>query len=282
MLDLSPKPTWTGPRPTSVECLVRPYMVKKALENTRRFNYFHPSAWGQCIRKIAYQYYNDKTPFLQRSAQDIDDKMERIFDNGHSMHARWQNYLDHAGYLRGYWQCSKCRTVYGKGDKLGILNPSREKNWKCSCGSTERLSYKEIHISSDPKYKFEGNCDGVIDVRGTDMAQGRFDVFVIDFKSAKDETFCEITQPKQEHVVQVNIYMWGLELDAAVVMYENKDQQKLKEFFVPRDEKLIEKIKEESLWLQEVLSVNKLPNRPNGFSRSKIPCLKCEFKKFCY
>jgi CRISPR/Cas system-associated exonuclease Cas4 (RecB family) len=270
--------------PVKLEGVVHSHMVKKALENSRRFSYFHPSAWGQCLRKISYQYYNEQKPFLQRTSQDVNDKGERVFDNGHSMHDRWSKYLDHAGVLRGAWRCtnSLCGKVYGGVEKHGILNPSAEQKWKCACGSTKRLAYQEIHLVSDKKYNFEGHCDGVIDVRGTDFAQGKFDMFVVDFKSAKDETFCELTEPKREHVVQVNIYMWLLELDAAVVLYENKNTQNLKEFFVPRDDKLIENIKEKAVELQEILAAHKLPPRPSDFSRSKFPCFLCEFVRFCW
>ena len=286
MLDLSPKKTWTGPQPVKLEGIVRPYMAKKALENPRRFSYFHPSAWGQCLRKIAYQYYNDQKPFMQRTSQDVDDKSERIFDNGHSMHDRWSKYLDHTGVLRGAWRCTNpmCGKVYGSGEKHGVFNPSAAPDWKCACGSPKRLAYQEIHLASGKKYNFEGHCDGVVDVRNTEFAQNRpdIDIFVVDFKSAKDETFCELTEPKREHVVQVNIYMWMLDLNAAVVLYENKDNQTLKEFFVPRDEKLIENIKEKAVELQEILAANKLPPKPPDFSRSKFPCCRCEFVRFCW
>src|SRR3972149_6075756 len=204
-----------------------PYMAKKALENPRRFSYFHPSAWGQCLRKIAYQYYNDQKPFMQRTSQDVDDKSERIFDNGHSMHDRWSKYLDHTGVLRGAWRCTTpmCGKVYGSGEKHGVFNPSAAPDWKCACGSPKRLAYQEIHLASGKKYNFEGHCDGGVDVRNTEVAKNwpDIDIFVVDFKSAKDETFCELTEPKREHVVQVNIYMWMLDLNAAVVLYENKD-----------------------------------------------------------
>jgi len=260
-------------------------MVQKALNNSREFDHFHPSAWGICLRKIAYQYYNQHEPFLQRTAQDIDDRMERIFDNGHATHARWQNYLDRAGYLRGCWRCKNpfCNKLYGTEERIGIFNPSAQPDWKCACGSKDRLGYEEILVKTDPQYKFEGHCDAVIDVRGSQYAQNSpYDVFVADLKTMKDEMYSELTEPKSEHVIQTNIYMWILDLQGAVVIYENKDTQALKEMFIPRDNDLIERIKNQSLWLQEILKQKKLPHRPNGFFRSKFPCRFCEFVDYCY
>lgn len=276
---------WLMDRPVKVEFLVKSFMVNKALSNTRRYDIFHPSAWGSCLRKVAYQHYNEKDKFFTKTAQDIDDRIERVFDNGHSTHARWQNYMDQAGILRGYWKCVNplCSKEYGTEEGLGIFNPSARVGWQCSCGSTERLKYEEVLVKSPPEYNFEGHCDAVIDVRGTEYAQNsKYDVFVADLKTMKDEMYCELVEPKHEHVVQVNIYMWILGLHGAVVVYENKDNQALKEMFVPRDEEMIERIKQQALWMMELLKEKRLPFRPNGFSRSKFPCRMCEFVDHCY
>lgn len=276
---------WQGDRPVKVEFLVRKHMIDKALDNPRRFDIFHPSAWGVCLRKIAYQYYNELDPFVFKTADDIKDQMERVFDNGHGSHHRWQTYLDHAGVLRGVWRCINpfCAKLYGTEDKLGVFNPSREKGWKCECGSEKRLAYEEAVVKSAPEYNFEGHCDGIIDVRGTPFAQNnKYDVFVADLKTMKEEYFMELMEPKTEHVVQVNIYMWILDLHGAVVVYENKNDQRLKEMFVPRDDALIDKIKAQSVWMMDILKAKKLPFRPNEFSRSKIPCRWCEFVDYCY
>jgi len=272
-------------RPVKVEYLVKSYMTKKALNNSRRFNIFHPSAWGVCLRKIAYQYYNDEQPFVIRGPNDVDDRLERVFDNGHSTHARWQNYLDQAGVLRGVWRCSNpfCGRRYGSEELLGIFNPSAVEGWKCECGSPERLGYEEPHVKSTAEYNFEGHCDAIIDVTGTPFAQNsKYDIFVADLKTMKDELYMDLTEPKTEHVVQVNIYMWILNLQGAVVVYENKDNQQLKEMFVPRDDDLIEKIKAQATWMMELIAAKKLPFRPNGYTRSKFPCRFCEFVDYCY
>ena len=51
--------------------------------------------------------------------------MERIYDNGHGIHNRWQGYLEGAGVLRGCWRCCNpsCGKAYGLESKLGIYPP---------------------------------------------------------------------------------------------------------------------------------------------------------------
>jgi CRISPR/Cas system-associated exonuclease Cas4 (RecB family) len=233
---------------------------------------------------MAYQYYNEKHKFVQKGYEDVDCRVERIFDNGHYSHARWQNYLDKAGILKGVWKCinPKCHKIYGDTEKLGIFNPSHKEGWSCSCGCN-KLEYEEIRVKSEDQYNFDGHCDAVVDLSESRFKKGTiFDLFVVDFKTIRSEDFFSLTEADPKHVIQVNIYMWILDLKAAVVLYENKDNQEVKEMFVPRDDKLIEKIKKESLELQEVLSCNKLPPRESGYTRSKSPCRFCEFCKICY
>lgn len=271
-------------RPPSLVALVNRYITNKALGSDRRYDTFHPSAWGSCLRAVAYQYYNSECRFKPKTESDVDQRMERLFDNGHYMHARWQKYLSESGIIRGYWSCKKCDMWYGMDQKLGILNPKLgdPRSWPCPCDPS-LLHYEELLVKSDPRYRFEGHVDAVIDLRNTPMATGRSsDLFVVDFKSMKDSYFSELRYAKHEHVIQTHIYMWLLDINAAMVLYENKDNQNVKEMFVPRDEKIIDQIKEESVWMIKVLGHGRLPPRPKGANRSKPPCLFCEFKDICY
>lgn len=273
-------------RPPRVESLIAPFMINKALNNPRRYDIFHPSAWGSCLRKMAYQYYNEKFEFVEKSAVDIDMRMERIFDNGHHTHARWQDYIDRAGFLRGWWKCTNptCGMVHGKEEPLGVFNPSRvDPEFCCPCGNSEKLEYEEVTVDSGPEYNFRGNVDAIVDVRGTPHAVGGgMDIFVVDFKTMRGDFFLDLVHAKWDHVVQTHVYMWLLELQAAVVLYENKNSQELKELFVPRDDRLIERIKKEAKWLKEVLSRGKLPPRPSWARKNDFPCRFCEFAEHCY
>jgi len=272
---------------TRVTSLVAPYLIKKALNSDRRHDHFHPSAWGSCLRKVAFQYYNEKFKFHVRETTDVNIRMEMIFDNGHGIHHRWQKYLDNANVLRGAWQCPNplCRKIYGLESPMGIFNPSRADGFKCQCGNTKYLDYHELVVTSDKDFNFKGSVDAIVDVRGPlgqNKPAGPNDLFVVDFKSSKSSDFDDIVHAKWEHVVQVHIYMWLLNLSMAVVLYECKDDQRIKEMPVPLDPNLVERIKKESKWLLSVLEANKMPPLPPGYSQSKIPCYFCEFSNRCY
>jgi hypothetical protein len=273
--------------PTKVMSLIAPYLIKKAINSDRRHDHFHPSAWGSCLRKVALEYYNEKYKFHARSVTDINIRSEMIFDNGHGVHARWQKYLDNANVLRGAWKCPNpaCGAIYGDTTPCGIFNPSRTGEFKCRCGNMKELDYHEMVVISDKEYNFKGSVDAIVDIRGPfgqDKPATSNEIFVVDFKSCKSNIFEEIVHAKFEHVVQVHIYMWLLDLNMGVVLYECKDDQRVKEMPVPRDPSMIERIKKESKWLLSVLEANKMPPVPSGFTQSKIPCYFCEFANRCY
>jgi len=272
--------------PTKVMSLVAPYLIKKAINSDRRHDHFHPSAWGACLRKVAFEYYNEKYKFHKRSPSDINVRMEMIFDNGHGVHARWQKYFDNSNVLRGAWKCPNpaCGKIFGQDKPLGIFNPIRHGDFVCPCGNKTEFEYHEMAVA-DKEYNFKGSVDAIVDVRGPlgqDKPAADHEIFVTDFKSCKASIFDELVHAKWEHVVQVHIYMWMLGLKMGVVLYECKDDQKVKEMPVPRDEALIERIKKEAKWLLAVLDANKMPSIPHGYSQTKIPCYFCEFANRCF
>jgi len=272
-------------KPPSVDEMVRGFMVEKALNGDRRYDVFHPSAWGSCLRRIAYQHYNETEKFYEKKAHEVDCRGERIYDNGHGTHARWQKYLDGAGILRGAWKCGNpcCGKVYGAQEPLGIFNPSTDSSWRCDC-KNHILEYQELKVSSGPRYNFEGHVDAIVDARGSPFSTGveDMDLFVVDMKTMKDSMFVELSEAKREHVVQVHIYMWLLNLRSSVVLYENKDNQAVKEMFVPRDDALVDRIKRDAEWLLDVIARRKLPPRPAGSSPARFPCKWCEFNRICF
>ena len=274
---------WKSSRPVSLEAVLRPYVVKKAMNDVRPYDVFHPSGWGVCIRQTAYEYYNYKQQFLLKSPLDIESRSERIFDNGDYVHLRWQSYLDDVGVLRGYWRCKNplCGKVYGEGERLGVFNPAHAPGWSCQCGCKE-TEYRELAVRSPPEFNFSGHCDAVVDLSHTEFKRGVFDIFVVDFKSIKDSNYSALTGPDHKHVIQVQIYMWLLGLDAGLVVYENKDCQAVRECFVPRSESVIGTIKSESLALMDLLAKNQIPKRPAGTTASREPCRWCKYSQFCY
>jgi hypothetical protein len=251
--------------------------------NHRGYLHFHPSAYGGCLRKMAFQYHGE-TDERFRVDVPVDLKFQRICDSGHAYHHRMQRDLAVMGVLRGWWRCKSCNLILGKEDPLGIFLPE-----KCDCQKKEDkrkgidlFEYEEIYLVSDSKYNFKGNCDGIIEIeKGNPDSR-----YVIDFKSISENGFSYLNKPDHKYVVQINIYMWLTGIKKGIIFYEEKNRHNMVEFLEKYDEKLIDYIKKSSSRLKIICESGKIPTIPKDYKKDEKPCTafgkKCEYFEHCY
>lgn len=161
----------------------------------RGYQMYHPSSFGGCLRKAQYQRYEEQG-LIKCEKEDLEPKSIRIFDTGHSMHARWGHYFEEIGVLRGVWECDnqccglwdddgkyigdrdscplvkdehpgiikeslKKPRIYGRANKLGVFKPK-----SCVCGN-KKFRYHEITVE-DKELNFHGHCDQILDFSNFD------------------------------------------------------------------------------------------------------------------
>lgn len=230
--------------------------------NDRDYSYFHPSEFYQCVRALAYKYYRAK------SSDKIKPDLQRIFDNGHYMHDRYTEYFRRIGILQGVWECSNplCGKIYGEDEKIGIPEPDTE----CECGN-KTYKYKEVKFL-DLEHMMGGAIDGILSVSGGHS--------VIDYKSMNSNSFTKLSKPLDKHIIQVSVYMWAIGVDKALLLYENKDTQRIKLYEVKRDDAMIEKILKRALSLKGIVEKKKLPKRP--FKQDSSQCASCHYFTICW
>ena len=260
------------------------FLLKNGLEGDkhRGYDHFHPSAFGSCLRKMAFQHYKIPKDKL------IDPKTYRVFEAGHAHHYRMQSHFAQMGILRGYWKCRLCSKVHGTDNKIGIFCPE-----DCECKETikkidpnfnglkrkslDLFEYEEILLKDD-EYNFKGHCDGIIElVKDTPKER-----YVIDFKTVKAEKFAFLREPDNVYVVQINIYMWLSGVKKGIIFYEEKNSHELKEFRVNYNEEKVEEIKKNALKLNEVFKARQIPSIPKTFKKENKPCCYCEYATTCW
>lgn len=229
----------------------------------RDYSYFHPSEFYQCVRKLAYKYYGAE------SKRTIKPSLQRVFDNGDHMHERYTKYFENIGILYGVWRCKNplCEEEYGNDEKYGIQKPS-EKCRKCGC---EEYEYVEVEARSET-HRMRGHIDGVLKMSG--------DFCVIDYKSMHANQFSRLREPLDKHIIQIEIYLWLLDLKSGLLLYENKDSQRIKLFEVHYNQKLIAKILNRLEKLEKIVDNQQLPKRP--FEKDSSKCKACEFRTTCW
>jgi CRISPR/Cas system-associated exonuclease Cas4 (RecB family) len=256
------------------------FLLKNGLESDkhRKHDHFHPSAFGSCLRKIAFQYYEIPKDYT------TEPRAYRIFEAGHAHHHRMQKHFAQMGILRGYWKCNICGKVYGKENKIGIFCPE-----DCDCKSNldssfnlnrkglDLFEYEEILLKDD-EHNFKGHCDGIIELVKNEPDER----YVVDFKTVKAEKFAILKDPDPVYIVQINIYMWLSGVKKSIIFYEEKNTHELKEFHLRYDAERIEDIKTNALKLKKVLAARQLPSIPKTFEKRSKPCVYCEFREKCW
>lgn len=79
-----------------------------------------------------------------------------------------------------------------------------------------------------------------IDAVKNDLIHGRLDAiitdktknYIVEIKSASQWTFQKLTAPQKEHMLQILFYMYYTNIPQGFIIYECKDNQTLKQFYV--------------------------------------------------
>jgi len=164
--------------------------------------------------------------------------LQAKFDVGHMFHYWYQNrYLGPMGILHGCWKNRKTEDVI-----TGFM-PS----------PFEEYEYIEPSVSI-PKYGMVGRCDGLLD-RGDGP-------WVIDLKTQDPALFKACMEAYEAHRMQVNLYMYGLEIERGLLLYLDKSVNgkfPCKEFKVCRDDRLLSMAFAKAQIYQQALVDKKFP-----------------------
>lgn len=303
----------TGPNGFTISAVTSGVLVEQNALPRRmtRSAGFHASEMGHfCARLDTFKrllpLVNDGKKF---PAKDL-----RVFEVGHAIHLRWQNHiLGPAGILKGTWRCSRCEfdvlmSFMPKNPcprcKWQYYNHHRVKEvvlsghllpvacdcqlsctWlggfsaedrdcrKCSRGGEWLFQENSVSVAewaTDDEESFVvGRFDGVVVVDGQD--------YVLELKSWG----YKIEEPYPAHLVQANIYMWGTGIPRAVIVYVNKLAGTETEFWIERDEAIIDRVRADVVNVLENVRSRTLPN---GICASKKDpeAEGCPYKKPCF
>jgi len=169
-------------------------------------------------------------------------RLASIFAEGHTIHAKWQNWLKEMGVLYGKWECSGC----GPTD----WELASDLDFEDSCGTFE---YREVPLYS-PKHRISGHSDGwvkglgddfLIEIKSIGAGTLRFEAPALLSQSDGDleKAWRNIRAPFRSHQLQGQVYLHLTHLmveagelanapDEIVFIYELKANQDYKEFVV--------------------------------------------------
>ena len=205
----------------------------------RRTDVLHPSEMAKSDWCLRASYFALSGVPVKKENPNL--RLQSIFDEGHSIHAKWQNWFSEMGVLHGYWD-------------LGTPN---NKSWATSkdlVGIPNKV-YKEVPLVYD-ELRIAGHADGWIKGIGEDclieiksIGVGTIRVEAPDLIAKADgdlqAAWRSIRRPFSTHVMQGQIYLelmrrLGHEVKEIVFLYELKADQDYKEFVIKADFELVE------------------------------------------
>lgn len=255
---------------------VERFVLSEPVDNSRSFNGLHPSAivsqWW--CHRASYFHLRGHHPAPQQRTL----ARELIFKQGHAIHETWQTWLWQMGKLYGTWECKQCWHYWWD------LSPK-----ECpSCGHT-RLRYKEVPVENDDLLIL-GHADGWV--------KGLGDDFMLEVKSVGEGTFMwldkgnylaggqdfdkawkNLTTPFESHISQVQLYMEMAKLadptapDEALILYEAKPTQAVREFVIQRDRWGIQHILDGAALVKDALMKQVAPDCNIGGAHK---CKQCQ------
>ena len=237
--------------------------LMRRVPDDRSTTVLHPSEMIKsdfCHRYSAYLLMGGK-----KMQSNPNLRLQNIFDEGHFIHAKWQNRIYEMGNMWGDFKCQNCNGV------TSGLSPQVCEH--CNC---KTLIYDEVKLI-DNSLRIAGHTDGWVKGLGED--------FLIEIKSIGEGTlrfeapdllrdvdhdlkkaWKNIRRPFRGHLLQGQMYlelakrMFGDEAPTEIVfLYELKMDQDYKEFTVKADYDVVDRIFYKAQQINDAVNEGKLP-----------------------
>lgn len=139
------------------------------------------------------------------------------------------------------------------------------------------LSTRDVHVVASevniaPQEIISGRADAIV----SDGKQ----LYVLDIKSMNSYIFKNLTEPKEENVSQLQLYLHYFKIPKGILLYVNKDNQQLKEFIVSYNQPQVEKLLSTLACLKKQIDSNTIPSRLPGYP-DNWQCNYCQFREIC-
>lgn len=225
-----------GKKDSRVLGSVERFLLSKPKDKSRRTDVLHPSEMvgNDWCHRASYYQLQGKEPISTRS---VSFRLLSVFEEGHAIHAKWQKWFQGMNVLYGKWYCTDCEEMFWGGSD-------------CHDGP---LEYREVPLFYEP-LRISGHSDGwltglgdplMLEIKSVGVGTLRFECPELFAENDHDfdKTWKAIKGPFQKHIAQVQVYMKLAELlgyenvpQEAVLIYEAKPNQEVKEFVVPKSD----------------------------------------------
>lgn len=231
--------------------VVHRLLLEKRLNSTRDTEHLHPSEickkdW--CPRSSWYTIKG-----YPRIEESFSFQRLNVFEEGHQIHRKWQNWLEEAGVM------VKAELPISDEDHL-------------------LLGHADGHVNIEGK-------DMLIEIKSVGVGTFRFENYEL-FKECEgngDEMWKRLRQPFPSHVRQAMLYMHATGIHNLVFLYEWKPTQDVKEFKVSFQPELVEGILATCAMVKKCVQSGIPPMRPTWVENAdNKTCKSCPYRETCW
>jgi hypothetical protein len=213
-------------------------------------------------------------------AENPNLRLQSIFDEGHTIHAKWQKWFQEMGVLHGKFKCDVCDQI-----TWGTFPNECE---HCHAPQS-KLVYDEVTLRDDD-LRIAGHTDGWIKGLGDDtlieiksIGPGTIRSEAPNLFMDADANFMEawknVRRPFPTHILQGQVYLelmqrMGHDVNEIVFIYELKADQDYKEFTIKRDFELVQHVFEIAKFVVDSVNDGVAPdcnNVPGGTCKQCAP-----------
>ena len=233
-------------------------------ESDRRTDVLHPSEIIKSDWCHRYSFYLLKGGKKKQEKPSL--RLQNIFDEGHAIHAKWQNRFYEMGNLFGKFKCIYCKeTTFG-------LSPKECEH--CGC---DILEYAEVGLR-DESLRIAGHTDGwikgigdecLIEIKSIGAGTLRYEApdLLMDANHDLTKAWKNIRRPFRSHLLQGQMYlelaqrMYGDEAPKEIVfIYELKADQDYKEFTVKANFEIVERVFKAAQKVIDAVNADSMPD----------------------
>lgn len=221
-----------------LEHLINSYNRVQYKNQTRPMRKLHPSTIGMCQRKIVFD-------MLMVPKAMPEDRLMRIFDNGHSLHHRYEQLFEDMGVLIKNEMKLEFEHISGHTDawiKVYSLENPNGLDYLVELKSAFSKSFEWMAKNNKPK------------------------------KEHRDQLTFYL------HLVR----KMGIPIERGIIFVENKDTQEVWEFELEYDPKLGQALEDKANWCISLAHERKLPPIPPQHTPSYYKCSICDYNFYCH
>jgi hypothetical protein len=245
-------------------------------ESDRRTDVLHPSEIIKADWCHKYAFYLLKGGKKKQEKPSL--RLQNIFDEGHAIHAKWQNRFYEMGNLYGKFNCIYCKNVtFG-------LSPQ-----ECETCGCDVLEYGEVALRDEP-LRIAGHTDGwvknlgedcLIEIKSIGAGTLRYEApeLLMDANHDVTKAWKNIRRPFRSHLMQGQMYlelakrMYEDEAPNEIVfIYELKADQDYKEFTVKANFEIVERVFNAAQKVVDAVAADKMPE----CNVSEDGCKQCD------